>query len=77
MTLLKKRTPRRMEIDLSGPQGNAFFLLSLAADIAKKSYGRSETEINEMLNDMRSKDYRHMVETFDNHFGDTVDLILP
>ena len=36
MILEKPQTPRMIEIDLSGPQGNAFFLLGTATKLARQ-----------------------------------------
>jgi hypothetical protein len=70
------RTPRRRkpEIDLNGPQGNAFYLLGTARDLAKKlQYSERMTE--DIINDMKSSDYEHLIKTFDNHFGRYIDLV--
>lgn len=63
----------KIEIDLTGPDGNAFFLIARARQYAT-SLGYDETSIEEMLNEMKSADYDHLIQVFDNHFGDYVDL---
>ena len=70
----KKELNREIEIDLTGPHGNAFFLLGTAQDFGKQ-LGMSKEEIIEMLEDMKSSDYEHLVETFDKHFGSFVTLL--
>lgn len=57
-------------IDLTGPQGNAFFLLGTAAKLAKE-FGKDGEEI---MARMKSGDYDNLVEVFDEEFGDYVDL---
>ena len=57
-------------IDLTGPQGNAFYLLGTAKNLAKQ-LGLNEVEIME---EMKSGDYDHLVQTFDNYFGTFVTL---
>lgn len=77
MTLLKRAPAgRKQVVDLSGPQGNAFFLLASARNLGRQ-LGMEENEIAEMITDMKSSNYKNLVETFDNHFGTLVDLILP
>jgi hypothetical protein len=77
MTLLKRKNTRQKQVvDLSGPQGNAYFLLASASRMGRQ-LGMTAEEVEVMMADMRSSDYKHLVETFDNHFGTFVDLILP
>ena len=57
-------------IDLTGPDGNAFVLLGIAKGLCKQL----EIEDDIILDDMRSGDYEHLITTFDNYFGDLVDL---
>jgi hypothetical protein len=68
MIVEKPTTPRMMEIDLSGPQGNAFFLLGTATRFARQ-LGMNEYEV---LNEMQSGDYENLLEVFDKYFGDFV-----
>ena len=62
-------------IDLSGPKGNAFYLLNLAQKYGKQ-FGWGVMEINAMLDNLKSGDYKHLVEAFDGYFGEVVDLNL-
>ena len=66
--------PGRIEIDLSGPQGNAFVLLGMAEEFAKQ-LGYDELETSALLTDMQSSDYNHLINVFDNAFGSFVTLI--
>jgi hypothetical protein len=61
---------RGLEIDLTGPQGNAFVLIGYASNLAKQ-LKKDEKAIKE---DMQSGDYEHLVEVFDREFGDYVTL---
>jgi len=70
MILEKPQTPRMIEIDLTGPQGNAFFLLGTARNLAKQ-LGLNSSEI---LDEMKSGDYENLLEVFDSYFGDFVKL---
>jgi len=59
-----------IEIDLTGPEGNAFVLLGYASKFAKQ-LGLDSKAIQE---DMMSSDYEHLVKVFDQHFGTFVTL---
>jgi hypothetical protein len=73
--MIKTRSStRKQEIDLSGPQGNAFFLIGTAHNLTKQ-LGMSPEEANAITADMRSSDYEHLIHVFDKHFGTYVDLI--
>jgi len=61
---------RGLEIDLTGPDGNAHVLLGYASNLAKqlKKDGKAIRE------DMTSDDYEHLIEVFDREFGNYVTL---
>ena len=68
-----ERTEHRIEIDLSGPGGNAFYLLKLADDLGKRlGYDRDHRE--RILDDMRLSTYEMLLQVFDREFGDYVIL---
>ena len=64
---------RRITVDLQSEQGNAFYLLGLAGDLGKK-LGLSKSEIKRIKDNMTLSDYTMLVEIFDKHFGDYVDI---
>lgn len=64
---------RKLEIDLTGSDGNAFVLLAYADKLGRK-LGMSPEEIKKIKNDMKSKDYEHLIKVFDLHFGKYVNL---
>lgn len=71
MIVAKKNMKRgRIEIDLTGPQGNAFFLLGMAEKYAKQLGLDSEA----ILKEMQSSDYENLVAVFDKNFGQFVTL---
>lgn len=57
-------------IDLTGPQGNAFYLLGTAKNLANQ-LGLNGAEIME---EMKSSDYENLIQTFDKYFGSVVTL---
>lgn len=63
-----KKKEKRLEIDLTGPQGNAFFLLGTAKKLAGQ-LGKDWEDINKR---MRSGDYESLLKVFEEEFGDYV-----
>jgi hypothetical protein len=59
-----------IEIDLTGPQGNVFFLIGTAKNLAKQ-LGLDGKEIQTK---MMSGDYENAVNVFDENFGHFVTL---
>lgn len=68
--ILEKPKNKGITIDLTGPQGNAFYLLGTANNLSKQ-LGLNGREIME---EMKSGDYENLVNTFDNYFGSFVTL---
>jgi len=66
----KKQDSQEIVIDLTGPQGNAFFLLGTAKSLAKEL----GLDADEILADMKASDYENLVQVFDKNFGDFVIL---
>ncbi len=73
MAIIDKDTTRKQVIDLTGPQGNAFYLLGTTMKLCKQ-IGFSELATQGILEDMKSGDYEHLITRFDYHFGDVIDL---
>ena len=71
--ILKKEKTKGIEIDLTGPQGNAYYLLGLAKKWGKQ-LDMSENYIKEMLEKMMSGDYENLVKVFDDEFGSIVTI---
>ena len=60
-------------INLDGPDGNANNLIGLAIRIMRDSR-MTEEEINPIVKEMMSGDYKNLVMTFDNYFKSSVVL---
>ena len=72
MVMIRSKKPQsEIVIDLTGPQGNAFFLLGYAKKLAKQL---DFEDVDGLLDEMREGDYEHLVQTFDEYFGDFVIL---
>jgi len=67
----KESQNKGIEIDLTGPQGNAYYLLGLASRWSKELQF-SDSYREEMLEKMRSSDYENLIQVLDNEFGSVV-----
>ena len=67
MTIRKKQKTDKVVIDLTGPQGNAFYLIGVVKSIFRRS-GAPELG-DKIIEEMTSGDYEHLVETFDKYLG--------
>jgi hypothetical protein len=70
MAIKKKVSKSTIEIDLTGPNGNAFYLIGTARKLAKQLGLDSEAIQTEMM----SGNYENLVKVFDKHFGHFVTL---
>ncbi len=61
---------RGIEIDLTGPDGNAFYLMGTAMTLARQL----ELDGESIINEMRSSDYEHLLQVFEENFGNVVTL---
>ena len=68
--MIRDRIASTPVIDLTGPQGNAFYLMAQADRYARQLGLDKEVVIGEM----RSGDYENLVQVFDRYFGDYVIL---
>ena len=73
MTIREKLKQKGMVVDCSGPNGNAFYLLALAQDLAKRC-DYTQKEIDKMMTELKSSDYEHLILTFDKYWGWHVTL---
>ena len=73
MAILTKDKFRKRVIDLNGPEGNAFCLLGTAMSLCKQ-IGIGDTRTEEIIDEMKSSDYEHLILTSDKYFGKLVDL---
>ena len=70
MAILTKDTTKKLTIDLTGPEGNAFYLLGTAMKLCKQI----GLDVNAVLKDLKGGDYEHLITRFDYHFGFIFDL---
>ena len=68
-----EKPPSKIEIDLSGPEGNAFVLMKYAETLGKK-LGYSSERIAAIRKVMMMSNYDGLVKTFDRQFGHIVTI---
>jgi len=64
----KRPKKTKIEIDLLGPDGNAFVLLGIAKDLCHKT----GTEWEPVHKEMTSGNYENLINVLDKHFGDII-----
>jgi len=60
----------RFEIDLTGPDGNAYILIAKARDFAKML----DLDSDKIIAEMTSSNYENLIQVFDRYFGSLVAL---
>ena len=71
MVIRRKTRKDNRTIDLTGPDGNAFYLLGIARKTADQ-LGMNPEEVTE---EMKEGDYDHLVAVFDKYFGHIFTLL--
>ena len=64
----KPKSNGKIEIDLTGPQGNAYYILAMAKNLCKQVGIPSKPILDEMM----SGDYENLLKVFDSKFGSVV-----
>ena len=60
-------------VDLTGPDGNAFALMSMAQNLGRQ-IGWDKGKCQDLINEMMEGDYEHLLKVFDREFGSFVIL---
>jgi len=69
--MIRRKQQSRYEIiDLTGPQGNAHYLIGRAIVLSKQLGIDSDS----IIQNMKSGDYDNLIKVFDKHFGSFVVL---
>ena len=77
MTIRKlSEKPNKLILDLSGPDGNAFYLMGVAHHCATQ-LGWDRHKIKWLLKEMRTHDYAYLVELLESFFGDLLVIYVP
>jgi hypothetical protein len=74
---IKSKPNRKREIDLTGPDGNVYYLLGTTESFCKqlKEVDSERYDWNVIESKMKESDYENLIEVFDSYFGDFVDLV--
>ena len=70
MAIKKLKSRTRLEIDLTGPDGNAFALLGLAKSLC----AQLGIPFKPLKDKMTSGNYENLVKIFDDTFGNFITL---
>jgi hypothetical protein len=60
----------KIVINLRGPEGNAFSLLSVAKDLTHIN----NFDWDNIYNEMTKSDYENLIQVMNNYFGDQITL---
>lgn len=66
----KKPRTEKIIVDLTSPQGNAFWLIGYAIKLGKQL----DLDTKKIEAEMTSGDYENLIKVFDGYFGEVVDL---
>ena len=66
----KKIAKRPIEIDLTGEQGNAYYLLGLAKSLCNQL----GLDYSDVRAEMTESDYENLLKVFDGYFGTFVTM---
>lgn len=67
---VSEKRSKGLEIDLTGPDGNAYVLIGYATNLAKQ-LNKDHKSITE---EMRKSNYENLIKVFDREFGHVVTL---
>ncbi len=68
-----EKPARQIEIDLQGPEGNAFVLMAYAQDLGRE-LGYSQSRITAIRKVMMMSNYEGLLKVFDEEFGHIVTI---
>lgn len=71
MAFVKRIPSSKITVDIKGPDGNAFVILSLANKLAKQF----NLDYQAIKKEMTSSNYDHLIKTFNVYFGKFVDIV--
>lgn len=63
----------KIELDLTGPNGNAFIVVGTIAKLMRKLKFHPD-QITAVTKEMMSKDYEHLIATAEKHFGQYINF---
>lgn len=70
-SIKEKKKPNKIEIDLTGPDGNAFVLIGIAQKLAKQLNYQPDSR-GKLTAEMMSGDYENLLKVMEMHFGEYI-----
>ena len=67
---VSEKRSKGLEIDLTGPDGNAYVLIGYATNLAKQL----NKDHKSIIEEIRKSDYENLIKVFDREFGHVVTL---
>jgi hypothetical protein len=71
ITSRNQKVEKRIEIDLTGPDGNAYALMGYAKNIGQH-LGFSQDQITGIMAEMMSGDYENLLSVMEKYFGEYI-----
>ena len=71
MAIICKSPYKKQVIDLTGPEGNSYFLLGYGQKLSKVL---PDADWDNIKKEMTSGGYENLIKTFDKYFGEFIDL---
>ena len=69
----KSEMPRGpIEIDLTGPDGNAFVLMGIATQLHRQLQDVMEISQTALIAEMQSGDYENLLQVIERYFGEYI-----
>lgn len=69
----KSEMPRGpIEIDLTGPDGNAFVLMAIATQLHRQLQDVMEISQTALIAEMQSGDYENLLQVMERYFGEYI-----
>lgn len=68
---INKKPSGPLEIDLTGPDGNAIALMAIARNISK-AIGNTSAETDEIIKEMMSSDYEYLLSVMEKNFSEHI-----
>lgn len=69
--VVNKEPKGKLELNLTGPQGNAFCVMGNAQKLCRE-LGFTKEKTDSIIEDMKSGDYEHLIDVMEENFGDYI-----
>lgn len=66
----KEKDNHNIIVDLNGPHGNAYFIMSVARHLSRSL----DVDFKPIEAEMKAGDYNNLIDVVERHFGDYVEF---